>query len=101
MTTRKTSTEIPGPVTLQGRCYSLPCTEFLVSLNFREQIRDRLDPLRTGSALDLTAGTISMIYALVFFLFPDGMIGFVNAWFHGLGRERVLTHGEVLEEGDN
>lgn len=45
---------------------------------------DRLSPLRIGSALALTAGTISMICALAIFLFPDGMISFVNAWFHGL-----------------
>lgn len=45
---------------------------------------DRLSPMRTGSALALTAGTISLICALAVFLFPDGMIGFVNAWFHGL-----------------
>jgi len=45
---------------------------------------DKLNPLRTGSALGLTAGTISLICALVVFLFPDGIINFVNAWFHGL-----------------
>ncbi len=45
---------------------------------------DRLSPLRTGSALALTAGTVSLICALAVFLLPDGMIGFVNAWFHGL-----------------
>ncbi|MEQ1589314.1 MAG: DUF5676 family membrane protein [Gallionella sp.] len=45
---------------------------------------DRLSPLRTGSALSLTAGTVSLICALAVFLLPDGMIGFVNAWFHGL-----------------
>lgn len=61
----------------------------------------RLSPLRTGSALALTTGTISMICALAVFLFPDGMISFVIAWFHGLGRERVLAYREVIEEGDN
>ncbi len=45
---------------------------------------DKLSPMRTGSALALTTGTISLICALAVFLFPDGMIGFVNAWFHGL-----------------
>lgn len=45
---------------------------------------DKLNLLRTGSALGLTAGTISMLCALAIYLFPDGMISFVNAWFHGL-----------------
>ncbi len=45
---------------------------------------DRLNPLRTGSALALTAGTLSLLCALAVFLFPDGTIGFVNAWVHGL-----------------
>jgi len=34
--------------------------------------------------LALTAGTISMLCALAVFLFPDGMVSFVNAWLHGL-----------------
>lgn len=45
---------------------------------------DKLNLLRAGSALGLTAGTISMLCALAVYLFPDGMISFVNAWFHGL-----------------
>lgn len=45
---------------------------------------DKLNLLRTGSALGLTAGTISMVCALAIYLSPDGMISFVNAWFHGL-----------------
>lgn len=45
---------------------------------------DKLNLLRTGSALAITAGTINMICALAIFLFPDGTIGFVNAWAHGL-----------------
>lgn len=44
----------------------------------------KLDILHTGSALALTTGTISLVCALAVFLFPDGMIGFVNTWFHGL-----------------
>jgi len=46
---------------------------------------DRLNSWRTGSALALAAGTASLICALAIFLFQDGMISFVNAWFHGLG----------------
>lgn len=45
---------------------------------------DKLNPWRVGGALALTAGTVSLICALAVFLFPDGMINFVNAWFHGL-----------------
>jgi hypothetical protein len=45
-----------------------------------------LSPLHTGSALALTNRHNQHVCALVVFLFPDGMISFVNAWFHGLGR---------------
>jgi hypothetical protein len=79
----------------------MPRAGFISHPNSGVLIMDRLNPLRTGSGLDLTAGTISMICALAFFLFPDGMIGFVNAWFHGLRRERVQTHRECLQEEDN
>lgn len=44
----------------------------------------KLNPWRFGGTLALTAGTVSLICALAVFLFPDGMINFVNAWFHGL-----------------
>ena len=36
-------------------------------------------PLCTGSVLALTAGTISMLCALVFFLFLNGLVGFMTA----------------------
>lgn len=45
---------------------------------------NKLNPWRAGSATALTAGTISLICALAVYLFPDGMIAFVNAWSHGL-----------------
>ncbi len=45
---------------------------------------NELNPWRVGSATALTAGTISLICALAVYLFQDGMIGFVNSWFHGL-----------------
>ncbi len=45
---------------------------------------DRLNPLRTGSALALTAAVISLVCTAAVFLFPDGMVNFVNAWVHGL-----------------
>ncbi|MBI5006060.1 MAG: hypothetical protein HZB95_02940 [Nitrosomonadales bacterium] len=53
---------------------------------------DKLNPLRTGSALALAAGTISLICALAVFLFPDGMINFVNAWFHGLDLNLIRSN---------
>lgn len=52
---------------------------------------DRLNPIRMGSALALTADTISLDCALAVFLFPDGMIGFVNAWFHGLNLSLIKS----------
>ncbi|MBI5919274.1 MAG: hypothetical protein HY849_07880 [Nitrosomonadales bacterium] len=60
---------------------------------------DRLSPMRTGSALALTTGAIGLIGALAVFLFPDGMIGFVNAWFHGLDLTLIKSNKPwVLDE---
>jgi len=60
---------------------------------------DRLSPLRTGSALALTAGTISLICTLAVFLSPDGMISFVNSWFHGLDLTLIKSNKPwTLEE---
>lgn len=53
---------------------------------------DRLNPWRTGNALALTAATVSLICALAVFLFQDGMISFVNAWFHGLDLAMIRSN---------
>lgn len=53
---------------------------------------DKLNILRAGSALGLAAGTISLICALAVYLFQDGMIGFVNAWFHGLDLTMIKSN---------
>lgn len=45
---------------------------------------DRLNPWRVGSAMALTVAVISLVCTVAVFLFPDGMINFVNAWVHGL-----------------
>jgi len=45
---------------------------------------DRLNPWRVGSAMALTVAVISLVCTAAVFLFPDGMVNFVNAWVHGL-----------------
>ncbi len=53
---------------------------------------NKLNPWHTGSALALTAGTVSLLCALAVFLFQDGMISFVNAWFHGLDMTLIKSN---------
>ena len=44
----------------------------------------RLQPLSLGFAGAATFSVLYTVCALAVFLFPDGTIGFFNAWFHGL-----------------
>lgn len=44
----------------------------------------KLNPWRVGGAMALTAAVISVVCTVAVFLFPDGTVGFVNAWVHGL-----------------
>ena len=44
----------------------------------------RLQPLSCGFAGAATFSVLYSVCALAVFLFPDGTIGFFNAWFHGL-----------------
>ena len=44
----------------------------------------RLNPLRAGIALALTAAIANMVCAVAVYLFPDGTVAFVNSWTHGL-----------------
>ena len=44
----------------------------------------RLQPWSFGFAGAVTFSVIYTACALAVFLFPDGTIGFFNAWFHGL-----------------
>ncbi|MBI5435772.1 MAG: hypothetical protein HY937_01420 [Nitrosomonadales bacterium] len=53
---------------------------------------DKLNPWRVGGALALTAGTVSLICALAVFLLQEGMINFVNAWFHGLDLSLIRSN---------
>lgn len=55
---------------------------------------DKLNPLRTGSALALTAAVISLVCTLAVLLFPDGMVNFVNAWVHGLDLSVLKSNKE-------
>lgn len=45
---------------------------------------DKLNPWSVGGATALTAAIISLVCAVAVYLFPDGMVNFVNAWVHGL-----------------
>lgn len=60
---------------------------------------DKLNLIRTGSALAITAGTINLICALAVYLFPDGTIGFVNAWAHGLDLTMIKSSKPWTVEG--
>ncbi len=52
-------------------------------------------PLRTGAALATTAGVGYVACAVVFYLFPDAAVNFMNALFHGLDF-RKLQAGPTL-----
>ncbi|HSI94723.1 MAG: DUF5676 family membrane protein [Methylophilaceae bacterium] len=45
---------------------------------------DRLNPWRTGGATALTVAIVSVVCAVAVYLFPQGTVGFVNSWTHGL-----------------
>ena len=45
---------------------------------------EKLNPWRVGGAMALTVAVISLVCTAAVFLFPDGMVNFVNAWVHGL-----------------
>ena len=45
---------------------------------------EKINPWRVGSAMALTAAVINLVCTAAVYLFPDGMINFVNAWVHGL-----------------
>ena len=62
---------------------------------------NRLDPWRTGGATALTAAIVSIACAVAVLLFPEGTVGFVNSWTHGLDLTvlrtgRPMTLGSVL-----
>jgi hypothetical protein len=45
---------------------------------------DRLNPWILGTTAAITFSILSTICAFAVVLFPDGTVGFFNAWFHGL-----------------
>lgn len=51
----------------------------------------KLNPLRTGSALALTGAAINLVCAVAVYLFPEAVVGLVNAWFHGLGLSLIMS----------
>lgn len=61
----------------------------------------RLNPLRAGLALALTAAIANIVCAAAVYVFPDGTVAFVNSWTHGLDlvvlqREKPWTPGGLL-----
>jgi len=62
---------------------------------------NRLNPLRVGIALALTAAIANIACAATVYLFPDGTVAFVNSWTHGLDlvvlqSDKPWTLGGVL-----
>ena len=55
----------------------------------------RASPLKTGAALATTAGVGYAACAVLFYLFPETAVNFMNALFHGLDF-RKLQAGPVL-----
>ncbi|MDP2142855.1 MAG: DUF5676 family membrane protein [Gallionella sp.] len=51
----------------------------------------KLNPWHVGSAMALTAAVISVVCTVAVFLFPDGTVGFVNAWAHGLDLTLLMS----------
>lgn len=51
----------------------------------------KLNPLRTGSALALTGVAINLICAVAVYFFPEAIVGFVNAWVHGLDLSLIMS----------
>jgi len=45
---------------------------------------DRLNPWIIGCTASVTFAIVFTVCALAVVLFPDGTVGFFNAWFHGL-----------------
>jgi hypothetical protein len=61
---------------------------------------NKLNVWRVGGATALTAAIVSVICAAAVYLFPDGTIGFVNSWTHGLDlavlrSDRPMTAGSL------
>lgn len=52
----------------------------------------KLNPWQVGSAMALTAAVISVVCTVAVFLFPDGTVGFVNAWVHGLDLTLLMSN---------
>lgn len=44
----------------------------------------QLQPVKTGFALGLTFGILSLVCAILVYLFPGGMLNLTNSVFHGI-----------------
>lgn len=51
----------------------------------------KLNPLRIGITLALSAAAINLVCAAAVYLFPEATIGFVNAWVHGLNLSIIIS----------
>lgn len=58
----------------------------------------QLYPVKTGLALGLTFGIVSLVCAILVFLFPPGMLALANSIFHGIAFSATasLSMAQVL-----
>src|SRR3990172_985714 len=71
-------------------------TIFFMSVNSSiKEVRcmDRLNPWIVGLAATAVFLFLSIVCALAVVLFPDGIVGFFNGWFHGLNLTLVKPPG--------
>lgn len=50
-----------------------------------------LNPLRVGGATALTFAVVSVMCTIAVYLSPETVVGFVNAWVHGLDLTLLMT----------
>lgn len=56
-------------------------------------------PIGTGAALATTAGVGYAACAVLFYLFPDAAVNFMNALFHGLDFRRLQAGSTLFDFG--
>jgi len=59
---------------------------------------DKLNPWRVGSAMAVTAGTLSLVCAAAVMLFPEQTVAFVNSWTHGLDLTALRSNKPITLE---
>jgi hypothetical protein len=67
----------------------------------KEVTVERLNPWRTGAALALATAILNAVCAIAVYANPEGVIAFVNSWWHGLDlrlirNDKPWTPGSLL-----